>query len=127
MSKRREIKAALLGATGAVGQRYINMLPKHPYLHLEVLMGGESAGKKYGEAVHWLFPDQMDSEMAAKVVQRARPESARGCDVVFSALPSEVASEVESKFAEAGFIVVSEASSHRMDPDVPLMIPEINA
>ncbi len=90
-------------------------------------MGGESAGKKYGEAVHWLFPDEMDEEMAAKVVQRARPESARGCDVVFSALPSEVAAEVESKFAEAGFTVVSEASAHRMDPDVPLMIPEINA
>jgi aspartate-semialdehyde dehydrogenase len=127
MTKQREIKAALLGATGAVGQRYINMLPKHPYLHLEVLMGGESAGKKYGEAVHWLFPESIDQEMAEKVVRKARPESAKGCDIVFSALPSEVAAEVETKFAEAGFIVVSEASVHRMDADVPLMIPEINA
>jgi aspartate-semialdehyde dehydrogenase len=127
MTKRREVKAALLGATGAVGQRYINMLPKHPYLHLEVLMGGESAGKKYGDAVHWLFPDPIDPAMADKVVRHAKPESAKGCDVVFSALPSEVAAEVETKFADAGFTVVSEASAHRMDPDVPLMIPEINA
>src|SRR5229473_2316427 len=127
MTKRREIKAALLGATGAVGQRYINMLPKHPYLQLDVLMGGESAGKKYGQAVHWLFPDAIDPAMANKVVRQAKPESAKGCDIVFSALPSEVAAEVETKFAEAGFTVVSEASAHRMDADVPLMIPEINA
>jgi aspartate-semialdehyde dehydrogenase len=126
MTKRREIRAALLGATGAVGQRYIYMLPKHPYLHLEVLMGGESAGKKYGEAAHWLFPEAMDPAMAEKVVRQARPESAKGCDIVFSALPSEVAAEVEGKFADAGFTVVSEASAHRMDADVPLMIPEIN-
>jgi len=127
MTKHREVKVALLGATGAVGQRYINMLPKHPYLHLEVLMGGESAGKKYGEAVHWLFPDAMDPAMSEKVVKHAKPESAKGCDIVFSALPSEVAAEVETRFAEAGFTVVSEASAHRMDADVPLMIPEINA
>lgn len=127
MTKQREVKAALLGATGAVGQRYINMLPKHPYLRLEVLMGGESAGKKYGQAVHWLFSDPIDPAMAEKVVRQANPESAKGCDIVFSALPSEVAAEVETKFAKAGFTVVSEASTHRMDADVPLMIPEINA
>ena len=127
MTKRREVRAALLGATGAVGQRYISMLPKHPYLRLEVLMGGESAGKKYGQAVHWLFSDPIEPGMANKVVRQAKPESAKGCDVVFSALPSEVAAEVETKFAKAGFTVVSEASAHRMDADVPLMIPEINA
>jgi aspartate-semialdehyde dehydrogenase len=127
MTRRREVKAALLGATGAVGQRYIDMLPKHPYLRLEVLMGGESAGKKYGQAVHWLFSDPIDPAMAQKVVRQAKPESAKGCDVVFSALPSEVAAEVDAKFAEAGFTVVSEASAHRMDSDVPLMIPEVNA
>ena len=126
MTKRRVVKVALLGATGAVGQRYISMLPKHPYLHLEVLMGGESAGKKYGRAANWLFSDAMDPAMADKVVRQAKPESARGCDIVFSALPSEVAAHVEAKFAVAGFTVVSEASAHRMDADVPLMIPEIN-
>jgi aspartate-semialdehyde dehydrogenase len=127
MTRRREVKAALLGATGAVGQRYIDMLPSHPYLRLEVLMGGESAGKKYGQAVNWLFAEDMDPAMAEKVVRPARPESAKGCDIVFSALPSEVAADVEAKFAEAGFMVVSEASAHRMDADVPLMIPEVNA
>jgi aspartate-semialdehyde dehydrogenase len=125
--QRREVKVALLGATGAVGQRYINMLPRHPYLRLEALMGGESAGKKYGQAVRWLFSEPIDPKMADKTVLPARPESAKGCDIVFSALPSEVASEVETKFAEAGFMVVSEASAHRMDEDVPLMIPEVNA
>ncbi|MDA4117831.1 MAG: aspartate-semialdehyde dehydrogenase [Thaumarchaeota archaeon] len=127
MTKQRVVKAALLGATGAVGQRYINMLPEHPYLQLEVLMGGESAGKKYGDAANWLFADAMDREMAEKVVRPAMVESAKECDIVFSALPTEVANEVETKFAEAGFMVVSEASVHRMDSDVPLMIPEINA
>lgn len=126
MTRPREVKAALLGATGAVGQRYINMLPRHPYLRLEVLMGGESAGKRYGEAAHWLFSEPIDPEMARKTVRQAKPESAKGCDVVFSALPSEVAAEVDVKFAKAGFTVVSEASAHRMDVHVPLMIPEVN-
>ncbi len=121
-----KVRAGLLGATGAVGQRYVNMLEGHPFIKLEVLMGGESAGKKYGEAVHWLFPEAVPERLADYEVRRARPESARGCDVVFSALPSEVAKDIEQKFAKAGFTVVSEASSHRMDPDVPLMIPEVN-
>src|ERR1700693_1679681 len=114
MTRPRDVKAALLGATGAVGQRYINMLPKHPYLHLEVLMGGESAGKKYGQAVHLLFSYHIDPAMAEKLVRQAKPESAKVCDVVFSALPSEVAAEVETKFAKAGVIVVSGARGHRM-------------
>ena len=125
--KQREVRAALLGATGAVGQRYVNMLSGHPSIRLEVLMGGESAGKRYGEAARWLFPEPMAEEFAKKIVRVARPESAKGCDVVFSALPSEAAKEIEPGFAEAGFAVVSEASAHRMDADVPLMIPEVNS
>jgi aspartate-semialdehyde dehydrogenase len=125
--KQREIRAGLLGATGAVGQRYINMLSSHPFIKLEVLMGGESAGKRYGDAVRWLFPEPIADGFAEKTVRKAKPESAKGCDVVFSALPSEVAKEIEPGFAEAGFPVVSEASAHRMDADVPLMIPEINS
>lgn len=122
----REIRAGLLGATGAVGQRYINMLSKHPYIRLEVLMGGESAGKKYGEAVDWLFAEQIPERFVSQIVREAKPESAKDCDVVFSALPSEVAKQVEPKFAESGFSIVSEASAHRMEADVPLMIPEVN-
>jgi aspartate-semialdehyde dehydrogenase len=123
----KRISAAVLGATGAVGQRYVNMLGKHPFISLDVLMGGESAGKKYGQAVHWLFSDPIPEEFAQATVRVAKPESAKGCDVVFSALPSEVARDIEEGFAKASFTVVSEASSHRMDADVPLMIPEVNA
>ena len=123
----KEIRAGLLGSTGAVGQRYIKMLQHHPFLRLEVLMGGNSAGKKYGDAVHWLFSGQVPDEAASKTVRKAVPESAKGCDLVFSALPSEAAKEIEPKFANAGYAVVSEASAHRMDADVPLMIPEVNA
>src|SRR5436853_6468808 len=122
-----EIRAGLLGSTGAVGQRYINMLARHPFIRLEVLMGGQSAGKKYGDAVHWLYSESLPEEFAKKEVKRAIPESAAGCDVVFSALPSEVAKELEPEFARSGVAVVSEASAHRMDEDVPLVIPEVNA
>lgn len=123
----REIKVGLIGATGAVGQRYVHMLTHHPTLRLEVLMGGESAGKKYGEAVKWLFPESIPDHIARKEVKSARPDSAEGCDVVFSALPSEVAKAIEPKFAQAGFAVVSEASAHRMEADVPLIVPETNS
>ena len=116
----------LLGATGAVGQRYVNMLSHHPFLRLEVLMGGESAGKKYHDAVKWLFPEPIPEETAEKQVRKATPESADGCDVIFSALPSEVAKDIEPTLAGAGFAVVSEASAHRAERDVPLIIPEIN-
>jgi aspartate-semialdehyde dehydrogenase len=122
----KKLRAGLLGATGAVGQRYVNMLDRHPFIVLDVLMGGESAGKKYGEAVHWMFPEDLPERFAQAKVRRARPDSASGCDVVFSALPSEVAREIEEDFARSGLTLVSEASSHRMDADVPLMIPEVN-
>lgn len=122
----KEVKVGLLGATGAVGQRYISMLERHPFLKLEVLMGGESAGRKYGDAVKWLFSEPIPEEMAKKEIKKALPESATGCDLVFSALPSEVARQVEPTFAQAGFALVSEASAHRAASDVPLMIPEIN-
>ncbi len=122
----KQIKAGLLGATGAVGQRYVSMLKNHPYIKLKVLMGSKSAGKKYGEAVRWLFSEPIPEDISRKEVRPARPESATACDVIYSALPSEVAKEIEAKFAEKGYAVVSEASAHRMDSDVPLMIPEIN-
>jgi aspartate-semialdehyde dehydrogenase len=122
----RKLSAALLGSTGAVGQRYLSMLNDHPFIKLEVLMGGESAGKKYAEAARWLSPVEIPDGLAGKKVLPTRPEDAKGCDIVFSALPSEAAAEVEPRFAKAGLTVVSEASAHRMDTQVPLMIPEVN-
>jgi len=105
----------------------VNMLDRHPSIHLEVLMGSKSAGKIYSDAVRWMFSEPMPEDIARKQVLKAIPESAKGCDVIYSALPSAVAREIEPKFAQAGFAVVSEASAHRMEPDVPLMIPEVNA
>lgn len=121
-----KIRAALLGATGAVGQRYVSLLKDHPFIELSVLMGGESAGKTYREAARWLASEDIPEGIAGKKVRPARPAQAEGCDVVFSALPSEVAGGLEEEFANAGLNVISEASSHRLDPDVPLSIPEVN-
>jgi len=122
-----KLKAALLGATGAVGQRYVGMLHGHPSISLDVLMGSESAGRKYGEVVRWLSPEPIPDGIASATVETSKPEAAKGCDLVFSALPSEAARLIEPRFAKAGFAVVSEASAHRMDGDVPLMVPEVNA
>lgn len=122
----KKIRAGLLGSTGAVGQRYISMLEHHPSIKLDVLMGGRSAGGNYGQSARWLQADEIPEEFAAKKVFASVPESARGCDVVFSALPAEAAAVIEPKFARFGFSVISEASSHRMDQDVPLVVPEVN-
>lgn len=122
----KKLTAALLGSTGAVGQRYISMLERHPFIKLDVLMGGRSAGGNYGQSARWLQADAIPEEFAAKKVLASVPESARGCDVVFSALPAAAAAAIEPKFAMSGFSVISEASAHRMDQDVPLVVPEIN-
>lgn len=122
----KELRAALLGSTGAVGQRYLSMLAAHPFIKLEALMGGKSAGERYADAALWLQPGGLPDEFATKKILSSRPENAEGCDVVFSALPSEAAGTIEPKFASAGLGVISEAGAHRMDPDVPLVIPEVN-
>ncbi|MEM0117150.1 MAG: aspartate-semialdehyde dehydrogenase [Conexivisphaerales archaeon] len=123
---KRRVKAALLGATGAVGQRYLTMLAAHPYIELEVLMGGESAGKKYARAVQWLQPQPIPERFQDLVIQKPTVESAKDCDLIFSALPSEAAKQIEPEFAKSGFQVISEASAHRMLENVPLLIPEVN-
>ncbi|MDG6941309.1 MAG: aspartate-semialdehyde dehydrogenase [Nitrososphaerota archaeon] len=121
-----KLRAALLGSTGAVGQRYLSMLNRHPTIELGVLMGGNSAGKAYGEAAHWLAPEDIPEQFASMDILPTDPRGAQGCDVVFSALPAEAASVVEPEFAKAGLTVISEASAHRLEDDVPLMIPEVN-
>jgi aspartate-semialdehyde dehydrogenase len=121
-----KLTAALLGATGAVGQRYVAMLAKHPFIELRVLMGHGSAGKRYSEAVRWLLPESIPEPFASMQVSRTDPREAKGCDLVFSALPSDVALRVEKEFASAGYFVISEASAHRMEGDVPLVVPEVN-
>ncbi len=121
-----KIKAAILGATGAVGQRYLMLLENHPSIEIVSLMGLSSAGKKYSEAVTWIGNGQIPERFAEMEVMETSVKNARGCDVIFSALPSEAARKLEKDFAHSGFFVVSEASAHRMEEDVPLIIPEVN-
>lgn len=127
MSSKR--KVAILGATGAVGQRYIQLLQGHPWFEIAVLAASErSAGKKYGEACNWMMESNLPKEVAQMPVVNvdvASVEKAGDVDLVFSSLPGDLAGPVESEFA-ALYPVFSKASAHRMEKDVPLIIPEIN-
>lgn len=119
------IPVAVLGATGAVGQRFIALLADHPWFEVvEVLASERSANKRYAEAVPWLAPAELPPAVAALEVGRVgSPVSAPLC---FSALDSSVAREAELELARAGKLVISNASSWRMDPRVPLIVPEVN-
>jgi aspartate-semialdehyde dehydrogenase len=121
----RRIPVGVLGATGAVGQRFVELLAHHPWFELTTLTAsGASAGKRYGDACRWLLSADMPANVADMIVQDTVPNVE--CDIVFSALPSEHAGAVEEAFAAAGYGVFSNASAHRQDPDVPLLIPEVN-
>jgi len=127
MSNKR--KVAILGATGAVGQRYIQLLQGHPWFEIEVLAASErSAGKKFKDACNWIMETNMPKEIAEMSVTNAdvlSVEKAGELDLVFSSLPGNLAGPVESEFA-ALYPVFSKASAHRMESDVPLIIPEVN-
>jgi aspartate-semialdehyde dehydrogenase len=122
-------KVAILGATGAVGQRFIQLLQNHPWFEIEVLAASEkSAGKKYGEVCNWILECDMSREIAEMHVVNSdvkSVEKAGNIDFVFSALPSDVAGPVEEGFAKT-YPVFSKASAHRLEDDVPLLIPEVN-
>jgi aspartate-semialdehyde dehydrogenase len=127
MSSKR--KVAILGATGAVGQRYIQLLQKHPWFEIEVLAASErSAGKKYKDACNWVMESDMPKEIANMTVADATVdavEKAGNLDLIFTSLPGDLAGPVEEQFA-AVYPVFSKASAHRMEKDVPLIIPEVN-
>lgn len=121
-----KIPVGVLGATGMVGQRFVQLLADHPLFELTAVAASErSAGQRYGEACHWLLPTLLPEKAAALTVQPIEP--GLDCRVVFSALPSSVAGPVEDEFAGTGYAVCSNAAPHRMAPDVPLIIPEVNA
>ena len=120
------IPVAILGATGAVGQRFVSLLDGHPWFRVAALAASDrSAGRPYGEAVRWFLEAPIPEWARGMEVLACRP----GLDarVAFSGLDSAVAGEIEEEFARAGHAVVSNSGNHRMDPDVPLLIPEINA
>ena len=117
---------AILGATGMVGQVFVRLLADHPWFEpAELIASPELAGRPYGEAVSWLGPDPIPTELAARPLVAA-PERLVS-PIAFSALGHEPASELEERYADAGTWVFSNASTHRMAPDVPLVVPEINA
>lgn len=122
----RRIPVAVLGATGAVGQTFVRLLDGHPWFELrEVAASARSAGRPYADAVHWL-EGTLPTPVAALPVLPCDPALVTA-PIVFSALDASVAGEVEVAFAAAGRLVCSNARNHRMVPDVPLLIPEINA
>ena len=119
------IRVGILGATGTVGQRFLALLANHPHFVVTAVAASDrSQGKPYGEACAWRLAGDMPPGTAALVVRA--PEPPLECDVVFSSLPADVAGEVEAGFARAGYAVISNSSSHRMDDAVPLLIPEVN-
>jgi len=121
----RKWKTGILGATGAVGQKLLQLLEDHPQFEVTALFASErSAGKPYGEAVDWQAPGPFPECFRAIEVAPCTP--VEGLDLVLSALPKEQAREVEPAFARAGVPVVSNASAYRMAEDVPLVIPELN-
>lgn len=120
------IEVGVLGATGMVGQQFVSRLARHPWFKVTWLAASErSAGKPYGEAAPWRLADPMPDGCRQLKVDGCVP--GRGPKVVFSALDASAADQLEKEFAESGHIVLSNARSFRMDPLVPLLIPEVNA
>ena len=119
-------RVAILGATGAVGQRFVQLLADHPWFEITALAASErSAGRPFAEVSNWVIPGDPPPSVGEMIVQPLEPGlEAR---IVFSALPSSVAREVEPAFARAGYAVCSNASAYRQEPSVPLLIPEVNA
>jgi aspartate-semialdehyde dehydrogenase len=124
-ARAQRIPVAVLGATGSVGQRFVQLLENHPWFRLHELVASErSAGKTYAEAADWRLDTMLPEETAGMTIRSlgADLESV----IVFSGLDSSVAGEAEEHYANRGAIIVSNSRNHRMDPDVPLLIPELN-
>jgi aspartate-semialdehyde dehydrogenase len=124
----RKIKVGILGATGAVGQRFIQLLADHPWFEVAALTASDrSAGKIYGEAAKWLIRGGMPAGVAGLPLVPTEPGAIDSeVKLLFSAIPGGTAGQVETDLADAGFAVCSNASAHRMDEDVPLLIPDVN-
>lgn len=122
-----KIKVSLLGSTGMVGQKMIRILAKHPYLELvKVSASPSKIGKKYKDAVKWIEPGDIPEEVKDLPIVSTSYEDHKDVDIVLSALPNELAEGIELELVKNGKIVVSNASPFRMDPDVPLINPEVN-
>ncbi len=126
MDMKNKYPIGILGATGMVGQRYIQLLENHPWFEVAWLAASDrSSGKTYGEAAKWRLDTPLPERIAKMTVSAAEPEGAP--KIIFSSIDSGIAKELEPKFAAAGCAVLSNSSAFRMTPNVPLVIPEINA
>jgi aspartate-semialdehyde dehydrogenase len=126
MAMKTKYPIGILGATGMVGQRYIQLLENHPWFEITWLAASDrSSGKPYGEAAKWRLDTPMPERIAKMTVAPADPEGAP--KIIFASVDAAIARELEPKFAEAGCAVLSNSSAFRMAPNVPLVIPEINA
>lgn len=122
----KTVKVGILGATGMVGQRFATLLDGHPTFKVTELVASErSAGKLYGEAAEWVIDQPMP--LALRDVRIRQVHDDLDCDLVFSAIPGGKAGPIETSLAERGIHVFSNARDHRWDPDVPLLLPEVNA
>src|SRR5262249_24221616 len=121
-----KVPVGILGATGIVGQRFVQMLEHHPWFEVSWLAASDrSEGRSYAEAVRWKLSSEIAADVARMQVSQARPDGA--AKLIFAALDASIAAELEPQFAEAGCAVVSNSSALRMDLEVPLVIPEVNA
>ncbi|HZT40041.1 MAG TPA: aspartate-semialdehyde dehydrogenase [Bryobacteraceae bacterium] len=121
------IPVGVLGGTGMVGQHFIKFLRNHPWFEVTWIGASDrSAGKKYSDATSWRLDGLMPEAVRDLVVQDSKPGNGAP-RLMFSAMDASVATEIERAFAQAGHIVVSNSKNHRMEPDVPLLVPEINA
>jgi aspartate-semialdehyde dehydrogenase len=119
------IEVGILGATGMVGQHFIKFLQGHPWFDLKWLGASDrSAGKKYKDAMNWNLAGSTPDSVAGVTVEECKPGNAP--QLLFSAMDASIATEIEQAFAQAGHVVVSNSRNHRMDTDVPLLVPEIN-
>ncbi|MBS0623463.1 MAG: aspartate-semialdehyde dehydrogenase [Verrucomicrobia bacterium] len=121
-----KIPVGILGATGMVGQKFVELLSQHPWFEIVALAASDrSVGKNYEHAMAWSMPTPLCRKIAAMPLSSCLPQLP--CAVVFSGLDSSVATDIELSFAQAGYTVISNSSAHRMRADVPLLIPEINS
>jgi len=121
-----KIPVAILGATGAVGQRFVQLLNDHPWFEISALTGSErTVGGVYQEVCRWVLDEDIPAGIGEMIVSAT--DTSLPARLVFSALPSRVAQQVEPVMAEAGYIVCSNASTYRQIPDMPLIIPEVNS
>src|SRR5882672_7449698 len=121
----KKLRVGILGATGMVGQRFIQLLENHPQFEISALAASDrSQGKSFQDACVWRLAGEMPAFVKSMIV--ASPQPPLDCDLIFASLPGDIARESEGAFARAGFPVISNSSAFRIDSEVPLLIPEVN-